>query len=419
MYLLAIHIPVYRDGNRYFTDISWQRDLVLARDWLAPAFGGLKLLAPTLPIDVVDGQSLQLASIGNGDGIMVRPSFDLRCRARDFWRRQRLEWIADVRRALAGASVLHTSASDIYRPLAFLAHAEGVRAGLPTVFVGPDMDPHVTMGGGVKSRAYRMVFDWFMRRALASAGLALLKEGLVHARYSRYGKNSRAFCHSMHTSRDVIDQGRLEKRLATRSTGRPLRAVYAGRFVSRKGLRDAIGAVAAAARLGVAIEYHLFGAGPEETALRLRAAELGVTDLIRFRGVAEYGPAFLAEMATFDLLLFMPTEEDTPRMLFDAMAAGLPLVGSNIPFLEHRAMHDSMGTVVGIGDVSAAAECLNRLQRQPGLLESLSRAARAAGERHACEHWYRRRAEWTQEMVENARITADAGKERARGSAWT
>ena len=35
MYLMVTHIPVYVDGERYLIDMSWQRDLMLARDWLA------------------------------------------------------------------------------------------------------------------------------------------------------------------------------------------------------------------------------------------------------------------------------------------------------------------------------------------------------------------------------------------------
>jgi len=409
VYLLVTHIPVYSDGNRYFTDISWQRDVVLARDWLAPSFGGLKLLAPTLPFAAHDEHALRLESIGNGDGISVVSSFDPRCRAREFWLRERTQWTSDVKRALQGASVIHTTASDIYLPLAFLAHNEGIRARTPTVFVGPDMDPHATMGRGLKSRIYCMVFDQFMRHALATAGLALLKEGIVHERYSRYGKVVKAFCHSMHTFQNVIARQRLEDRLATLAAGRPLRAVYAGRFVLRKGLSDTIAAVAAAKRLGVSIEYHLFGGGPEEGVLRQRAADLGVGDLVRFRGVVEYGDSFLDELANFDLLLFMPTEEDTPRMLFDAMAAGLPLAGSRIPFLEHRVVCDRIGAVVGIGDVSAAASMLEHLQKNPEILKTYARASRAAGATHASECWYRRRANWTLEMVESHRRQSQDG----------
>lgn len=400
MYLMVSHIPVYVDGKRHYTDINWQRDLVLARDWLAMPFGGLKLLAPSLPMDSVDPEVMQLSPIGLDDEIHVVPSFDPRCREKEFWLHRRRQWLDDVQRGLYRVDVIHTSASRNYRPLGFLAHNAGVRAGIATVLVGPDMDPHVTMPANIKGRLYCMAFDQFMRRALRSSSLALLKEGLVYDRYARYGRNTKPFCHSMYSMRDVLDESLLEKRLGTMSRDRPLRAVYAGRFVSRKGLRDSIAAISRIRRLGVAVEYHLYGSGPETDSLRRLATELDVEDLVHFHGFVEYSAQFISELATYDLLLFMPTEEDTPRMVYDAMAAGLPLIGTRIPFLEHRIRSDRMGVLVDIGDSSAAAEVLRQFHNEPERLKFLSRAALAGGRRHSSEEWYRRRAEWTQQAVE-------------------
>jgi glycosyltransferase involved in cell wall biosynthesis len=261
------------------------------------------------------------------------------------------------------------------------------------------MDPHITMPANIKGRLYCMIFDQFMRSAARGADLVLLKEGLVYDRYARYGKNAKMFCHSMHTQRDVLDEAQLEKRLETLRRERPLKAVYAGRFVPRKGLRDSIATIAAARRHGVDVEFHLFGSGPEENSLRRQAADLGVEDLVRFQGFVEYGSRFIAQLATYDLLLFLPTEEDTPRMLYDAMAAGLPLVGSRIPFLDHRIKSDQMGVLVDVGDDSTADEHLRQLHEEPERLKLLSRAALAAGKRHSSEEWYQRRAEWTQQAV--------------------
>jgi glycosyltransferase involved in cell wall biosynthesis len=397
---MVSHIPVYIDGSRYYTDINWQRDLVLARDWLARPFGGLKLLAPSLPIAAVEPDVMQLSPIGYDDEIQVIPSFDPRCRDREFWLRQRHQWMDDVRRELRQANVIHTSACNAYRPLAFLAHKAGIRSGVTTVLVGPDRDPYVTEPTNIKGRLYCMIFEQFMRYAVRDADLVLLKEGLVHNRYARYGKNVRAFCHTMYAQRDVLDEARLEKRLETLRRERPLRAVYAGRFIPLKGLRDSIAAIAAARRQGVDVEFHLFGSGPEENSLRRQVADLGVEDLVHFQGFVEYGSRFIAQLATYDLLLYLPTEEDTPRMVFDAMAAGLPLVGSRIPFLEHRVKNDRMGILVDVGDDMAAANRLRQLQEKPEDLKLLSRAALVGGKRHSIEEWYRRRAEWTQQAVE-------------------
>jgi glycosyltransferase involved in cell wall biosynthesis len=201
----------------------------------------------------------------------------------------------------------------------------------------------------------------------------------------------------MYSRRDVIGEAGLEARLATLGQNRPLKAVYAGRFQSRKGLHKSIAAIAEARRLGVNVEYHLYGTGPEERSLRQQVTELGLNDAVTFHGFVDYGPKFIDELGAYDLLLFLPIEEDTPRMLYDAMAAGLPLLGSGIPFLRHRVESDRMGLTTEVGNSRAAALCLEQLSNETPLLSALSRAA---GLRHSMEEWYRRRAEWTQQALE-------------------
>ena len=83
MYVITTQIPVFVDGDRYFTDVNWQLDLILARDWLACHFRGLTVLSPSLPMNAVDSEAMRIVPIGHDDGIRVIPSFDKRCRTRD------------------------------------------------------------------------------------------------------------------------------------------------------------------------------------------------------------------------------------------------------------------------------------------------------------------------------------------------
>lgn len=398
MYLLATHIPIHTDGTRHYVDISWQRDLILTRDWLARSYGGLRLVAPSLPLNSNLQQGMTLAPLGLDDEIQVVPSFDARGRARQFWLHDRHVWNDDVKRALAGTRLFHTSACDVFRPLTFMALSAAVSVGVPTVFVGPDMDVHSTLPRTLRGRLQCAVFDRWTQRALQRSHLGLLKEGLVYDRYQRFGRNVKAICHSMHSETDVIDSALLDRRLQTFDSGRALRAVYAGRFVRRKGLHDALSAVAKGHKDGASIELHLYGGGPEEQALRAQVAGLGIEGNVVFHGFVEYGPAFIRTLAEFDVFLFMPTEEDTPRALFDTMAAGLPLVGTRIPFLQTRVASDSHGVLVNVGDTRAAADALGNLHRDRDQLGSLSRNARSAGQRHSVDRWYRLRAEWTHEI---------------------
>jgi glycosyltransferase involved in cell wall biosynthesis len=419
MYLLATHIPVLVDGPRLYLDQGWYPDVLLARDWLARPFGGLTLIAPWRP---VEGDASGLHELGPDTGIRAVPVSDERSRARRFWLHDRRTWIDTVRRELPGASVLHASMDDMYRPMAQLAFREAVRAGVPTVLVGPDMDPHEVWAeelahgswpGRLEKRIYLRAFDRAFGRYLAEADLSLLKEGAVHDRYAGRARNPRLFCHAMYRQEDVIPEADLERRLASRREGDPLRLVYFGRWVRRKGLHVSLGIVERLRARGTPVLLDVIGGGPEEASLRAQVEARSLGELVRFHPAVPYGPELLRRLAVHDALLFTPTEEDTPRMVYDAYAAGLPFIGTAIPFLRVRARMDGAGLLFPVDDEEGGARELAALAADPGRRAALSRRARQAGLEHAVERWFARRAEWTAEAVERRRGARAGGAGRA------
>jgi len=71
----------------------------------------------------------------------------------------------------------------------------------------------------------------------------------------------------------------------------------------------------------------IIGSGSQEAALRERAAELGYEDSIRFHGtVADAATLYHA----FDCLVLSSRTEGTPIVLFEAMAAGVPIVATRV-----------------------------------------------------------------------------------------
>src|SRR5256885_9741694 len=117
-----------------------------------------------------------------------------------------------------------------------------------------------------------------------------------------------------------------------------------------------------------------------------------IGEAVRLAGTAPYGPELLRRLATFDALLFPPTAEDTPRMIFDGYAAGLPLVGDAIPYVCERA-DEEHATLLLPADAGEAAARLAALAADRRPLADLTRAAHRAGEYHAADAWYKRRAE--------------------------
>lgn len=103
---------------------------------------------------------------------------------------------------------------------------------------------------------------------------------------------------------------------------------------------------------------------------------------------------------TADLMVFTSRAEETPRMIFDGYAAGLPLFGYPIEFVVERAREDGCCVYPRVPDVAAGVEALRCLVADVGRMVALSKKARAAAQYHCAEAWYERRARWTFEMLE-------------------
>jgi glycosyltransferase involved in cell wall biosynthesis len=410
VYVLATHIPIYIDGDTSYLENGWFRDVLLARDWLASPFGGrLALLAPCRPAFTAPGS---VTAVHASMGIQLVPGMDDRCRAREFWRTERKRWNASLKRILPEAHVLHTAIADLYRPMQQLAFAAARRAGVTTVLIGPDTDPHEELqqevlrgpwAQRVRARLYLAAFDAVYQHELRHADLALLKEGAVWERYGRFAAHAHAFCHTMYSRSDVITQTELDARTSSLRDGRALRLVYCGRLLRRKGLHFSLQVIERALREGAQLEFDIIGGGPEETALKKQVDVAGLGSQVRFLGAIPYGPALIRNLRRYDLLMFTSAEEETPRMVYDGYAAGLPIIATEIPFMSHRAAADGAAVTFAIDDAASGAALLTDLWRDPRRLRELSNRAQAAGLHHAIETWYARRRAWTIEAVERRR----------------
>ena len=401
MYLVPIQVPIFVEGERHFVTTDWKRSLVLLRDSLRGRFGAIALAAPSLP---ASGKAPQaLVPIGRDEGFLVHPSFDARVRARHYWLRERASWMKLLEPLTREARVVHAGFDEVYRPIAYEGFKMGLRHGKPTVFV---QDTDVVLqrrelgaGGGLAARARCAaecaIMDRAMRSGVARASLALLKGGTLSARYERFAKNLRVFEDTSYGASEIV------ARLGTLGDRRPLRFVYAGRLEARKGVDHSLRAMAEAVRDGADVSFDIIGDGGERDALGALARDLGLAERVRFLGKRAYGPDLLRELATYDAMLFTPIAEDTPRMIFDAYAAGLPIVAYGIEYVKYRARMEGAMVVVPARDVPALAREIAAIDRgRRERLAPVTHGAVGAAPDHSADAWYAKRAQWTFEAVE-------------------
>jgi len=250
--------------------------------------------------------------------------------------------MAALREHVTKAQVVHAGLDDLNRPISFEGFRMGYRLNKPTIFVQDtdialqqiELAAEQRLGSRIKALGYSKIYEQLVRWSVRRADLSLLKGSSLMRKYGDYAKNAQEIQHSMHSSNDVITDGDLDKRLAF-SQGL-LRLVYCGRLLPRKGLDRSIKLVSLVRKQGIEVEFDLIGEGPCRADLEFQIAEAGLTDKVRLLGCFPYGTKLLERLSKYDALLFTPKAEDTPRMIFDGYAAGLPLVASSIEYVKER-----------------------------------------------------------------------------------
>jgi glycosyltransferase involved in cell wall biosynthesis len=157
--------------------------------------------------------------------------------------------------------------------------------------------------------------------------------------------------------------------------------IAVGTLTPAKGFDDAIRALALLRSRGRAAALWLVGDGPERAALEALARESGVADRTRFLGVL--GHEDLLPLYRRAWLLLAPSRvlpngrrDGIPNVIVEAMAMGMPCVGTRAGGIEEAIVPGETGALAEPGDPASLAEAIESVLADPGALERLGRAAR-------------------------------------------
>jgi glycosyltransferase involved in cell wall biosynthesis len=151
---------------------------------------------------------------------------------------------------------------------------------------------------------------------------------------------------------------------------------WVGRLSREKGADVLLDAMPRLTSLGAVVSF--LGDGAERTALGSRAAALGVTDRITWHGVVPDGASFFR---AFDVLVVSSRTEGCPMVLFEAMAAGVPIVASRVGGVPD-VLSSTEALLVGSNDPVALAEAISAVHRDR---ETATARAAAAHDRLQAE----------------------------------
>ena len=163
----------------------------------------------------------------------------------------------------------------------------------------------------------------------------------------------------------------------------PVRLVTIGRLGPTKGHEYALDAVRDLIDSGLSVEYRIVGDGKRLNELSEYAAERNLDSVVTFDGAVNFD-AVVEILRDTDVLIapsiVAPTgqTEGVPNVLKEAMASGVPVVGTMVGDVAELIDHGRNGFLVPQKDAAAIADCIRTIiEHQDEMPQMLSRARKS------------------------------------------
>lgn len=170
--------------------------------------------------------------------------------------------------------------------------------------------------------------------------------------------------------RSGVDLTKFQYFVRRRADGELTRLVSIGRFVEKKGLAYAIKAIARIVDSGYKVSYSIIGDGKLRSDLEHLIDQLGVGDHVRLLGCMPHSEVVLHLRNSHLLLAPSVTgtdgdQEGVPNVLKEAMAMGMPVIGTLHGGIPELVENGKSGFLVPERDVEALADRLAYLIDHP------------------------------------------------------
>ncbi|MDX9972536.1 MAG: glycosyltransferase [FCB group bacterium] len=241
-----------------------------------------------------------------------------------------------------------------------LARMAGRLAGIPCVY-SPHAFPYLC--GGAASGLYR-ILEWLAIPATDALMAVSEAEAREAVRLGHPAERVHTVLNGVACPREALWRGPSPRAplIGTLSALRP-----------QKDPHTFLEACAIVHRARPEARFRLCGAGPLEGDARKHVAALKLRDCIEMPGRVSRE---FAAIETWDVFVLSSRYEGLSLALLEAMAAGVPVVVTDVPGNAEVVRHERSGLVVPAGDPVALAGAVLRLLDEPALARGLAEAAR-------------------------------------------
>ncbi len=231
-------------------------------------------------------------------------------------------------------------------------------------------DPYDVFAPGSIDHPFRVFLRWWGTRQLkaqcreAVGSSYVTSSGILQQRYP----NPNVMAH--YSDIDLYPEAFAQGPKTSFGRNGIYRIVFVGSLAQLYKAPDVmISAVAECQRDGVRVNLDIIGAGKYRTLLEQQVKQLGLQETVHFLGQIPAGQAVRDGLVQSDLFVLPSLTEGLPRAMIEAMACGLPCIGSNVGGIPELLPESDM---VPPGQAQALADKIGEVLRDPVRLRAMS-----------------------------------------------
>jgi len=273
--------------------------------------------------------------------------------------------------------ILHAHFAVPCGPLAYLA---GRLMGVPYVitFHGGDVPSaarHMSKAAVAVHKTISPILKLVLQRAACNVAVG---QGLRELMRSDFPYLRDIECIPNGVSTDLFQP----RRRAQEDDILPVRLIYAGRFREVKDLDTLVDALSLLSQDSELPNWDalLLGDGPDWKRIQARIDELGLRDRVQLPGWFDH-EKLAAELRNADIAILSSKSEGMPVSVLQAMAAGLPVVGTNVVGVNEVVVDGEYGRLAPAGDSAALAAAMSELIADKNKRVQFGQAAQARVEK--------------------------------------
>jgi len=151
----------------------------------------------------------------------------------------------------------------------------------------------------------------------------------LYRRYKHYGNVVKIYA-SWIKNEDIISFTELKEKLKNFTEREYIKLCFVASLIPKKNPICAIEVAKILKERGIQFILHIFGKGSEEKKLKALVKNYNLQDHVIFKGIVPYGKPFYETLRLYDAILIPNLSGEQPRIIFDSLANGVVVIGSDI-----------------------------------------------------------------------------------------